>query len=129
MDVPTFNVAFQAFDQASWSHPIGSALLQLWSAVEALFRPGSRDIGRTLSKCVATYLEGPGAKRDSLFTHTRDLYERRGLTAHAAEPPDAETAIHTFALARKCFIRAFQECKLPSAKLLIDSWTSKTAAP
>ena len=126
MDTPSFNVAFQALDQASWSHTIGGALLMLWSSVEALIRPGTRDIACTLSKCVATYLEKPGARRDRLFTTTRRLYERRGLTAHAAEPPDSVTVKDTFAIARRSFLRAFQDGALPERKLLLERWTSRT---
>jgi hypothetical protein len=126
MDIPSFNAAFQAFDQACWSQTVGSALLMLWSSIEALIRPGARDIGCTLSKCVATYLEEPGARRDRLFAATRRLYERRGVTAHAAELPDGITAKDTFAIARRCFLRALQDETLPEGKLLLERWTKRT---
>jgi hypothetical protein len=125
MDTPTFNVAFQAFDQAIWSHPIGSALMMIWASVEALIRPGDQDITRTLASCIAAYLEPPGAQRDRLFTTIRGLYQLRGYTAHAAEPPTDETIRKTFAVARLCFIRAFEQCALPDAQLLMAKWKQK----
>lgn len=125
MDTPTFNVAFQAFDQAMWSHPIGSALMMIWASVEALIRPGDQDITRTLASCIAAYLESPGAQRDRLFTTIRDLYQLRGYTAHAAEPPGEQTIRQTFGVARRCIIRAFEQCALPDVKLLIAKWEQK----
>lgn len=125
MDTPAFNVAFQAFDQAMWSHPIGSALLMIWASVEALIRPGDKDITRTLASCIATYLEPPGAKRERLFTIVRDLYRLRGFTVHAAEPPTEQTIRQTFAVVRRCYIRAFEQCTLPDAQLLIHKWKHK----
>jgi len=125
MDIPSFNAAFQAFDQASWSHDVGSALLMLWAAIEALFRPGNRDIARTLSICIACYLEGPDASRDRLFARVRDLYKLRGSTAHAAVTPQTQTASAVFEIGRRCFIKAFDQCILPEASGLLNKWKSK----
>lgn len=125
MDIPGFNAAFQAFDQAMWSHPIGSALMLIWASVEALIRPGDKDITRTLASCIAAYLEPPGTGRDRLFTTVRDLYRLRGFTAHAAEPPAEQTIQKTFAVVRRCFIRAFEQCVLPDAQSLTQKWKQK----
>ena len=125
MDIPSFNAAFQAFDQASWSHDVGSALLMLWASIEALFRPGGRDIARTLSVSIACYLEGPGGSRDRLFTRVRDLYKLRGSTAHAAITPDLQASGAVFEIARQCFIKAFDQCILPDASALLIDWKSK----
>jgi hypothetical protein len=125
MDSPSFNVAFQAFDQAMWSHPIGSALMMIWASVEALIRPGDQDITRTLCSCIAAYLEPPGTQRDRLFTTIRDLYKMRGFTAHAAEPPDEQTIRQTFEVVRRCFIRAFEQCVPPDSQSLMHNWKQK----
>lgn len=125
MDVPSLNAAFQAYDQAVWSYPIGSALLMVWSSIEAMFRPGGRDIARTLSICVASYLEPPGTRRDALFTKVRDLYQKRGLTVHSAASPDDRTAAETFAIGRRCFIRVFEHQVLPNADSLLLNWRAK----
>ena len=62
-----FNRAFQTFDNAIWAHSASSAIIMAWAALETLFRPGRRQITKTLAICIATFLHPGGPDRDRAY--------------------------------------------------------------
>ena len=57
MDDGRFNLAYRALDGSHSSSSLSSAMLLIWSALEALFRPGRKNLTHRLSLCIATYIE------------------------------------------------------------------------
>ncbi|MEL7065671.1 MAG: hypothetical protein AAFP00_18165, partial [Bacteroidota bacterium] len=57
MDDTKFNLAYRALESAQRASSLAEALILIWSSIEALIRPGSKNLGHKLSLGVATYLE------------------------------------------------------------------------
>lgn len=120
-----FNLAFRALDSAHIAADPSSAMLLVWSAIEALFRPGRNQITHRLSAAVATYLTADPASRDTRYQEIKKLYESRGLISHAAERPKFSEVAASFHLARKCFVTAMESQSLPDSASLLTRWRGR----
>ena len=69
------NLAFQAFDQSSFTRDPKLALLLLWGGLEGLFSPSSSELRFRVSTNIATFLEPPGEGRGLLQRKAAKLYE------------------------------------------------------
>ena len=122
-----FSLAFKTLDQAWFAESHGSIMVLLWSAIEALFRPGDRDITKTLARMIATYLTDDPRVRDRRFQEIKDLYKVRSEMVHAARAP-AEEPINAIAkIARQVFIRTIELGEVPDSDLLQVAWSERTA--
>lgn len=120
-----FALAFQTYDEAAFAENPATAMILLWSALEALFRPGSRDITKRLSRMIATYITKDPRERDRLYQQVKELYETRGQMVHAARPPRMESVDLTAGLARQAFMNAFEEGKAPDPEKLSEAWSER----
>ncbi|WP_417799064.1 hypothetical protein [Terasakiella pusilla] len=118
--------AFRAYDGSHSASSINTAKMLLWSAVEALFRPGDRDIRKTLSKLIATFLHVPSPSRDSCFSKVSSLYQVRGQIAHAAEQANGRMLWETAQIVRECFVKVFEDGIVPDRQELLDQWKTGT---
>jgi hypothetical protein len=125
LNMPAFNRAFQTFDSAIWAHSPGSAVIMSWTALETLFRPGRRQITKSLSTCIATFLHGPGPERDRAYQRIERLYEARGSAAHDAQAPEAEQLLDSFALARRALVKCLDLRTAPDAEDLLRRWKDR----
>lgn len=121
-----FNLAFRALDSAHGSTMPGNAMLLIWSALEALLRPGQPNTTQKLCASIATYLEPSPSLRDRLFQDVKRLYEVRGQITHAAEHPTFDDVVASFAIARRCFLRALELTAVPDSGALMTQWKART---
>lgn len=126
MDIPEFNLAYQALESAQRASSPAEAVILIWSSLEALIRPGSTRLAHRLSFAIATYLESDLSARDRLYAASKDLYAVRGQVTHAAEPPSAKDATAAFNLARRCFLKAIELKEPPKFHELESKWKART---
>jgi hypothetical protein len=126
LDQSAFNRALQTFDSAIWAHSPSSAVLMIWAALEALFRPGRRDITKILSASIAAYLQPPDGTRDRIFQKIVTLYGARGDAVHDAQSPENRQLIDSFALARRVFNKCVAEGECPSSDTLFRAWKERS---
>lgn len=122
-----FALALKTLDQAWFAESRGSIMVLLWSAIEALFRPGDRDITKTLARMIATYLTDDARVRDRRFQEIKDLYKVRGEMVHAARAPAEALIDATAKIARQVFIRAIELGEVPDPERLQAAWSERTA--
>jgi hypothetical protein len=120
-----FSLAMQSNDRACYAESLGTAMVLLWSSVEALFRPGGRDITKTLSRMIATYLTDDPRVRDRIYQEIKALYEVRGAMIHAARIPDRVSVEKTANFVRQSLIRAIEEGHPPEGQRLLTAWSSR----
>jgi len=125
MEDSKFNLAYRALESAQRASSLVEAVILIWSAVEALIRPGSMNVAHRLSLGIATYLETDLPSRDKLYARAKELYAIRGQVTHAAEPPKADDVIETFNLARRCFLKAIEANNAPDFSNLEINWKLK----
>lgn len=126
MGEPSFSIAFLALDAAHSANSRSSAKMLIWSAIEALFRPGKEQITKRLCAAVATYLHADPARRDREYQRVHDLYEARGQVAHAAETPEERDVVAAFVIAKSCFVRAIEDREQPNTMMLLERWRNRT---
>lgn len=126
MKDPKFNLAYRALESAQRASSLVEAIILLWSAIEALMRPGAKNLAHRLSFGLATYLESELSSRDRLYGRAKGLYAVRGQTTHAAEPPSAKDVVATFNLARRCFLKAIELNSPPHFGELETKWKTRT---
>lgn len=126
MENSGFNLAFRALSSSHRASSIGEAMLLIWSAIEALFRPGSNKITHKLSLAVATCIEDDPSDRDKTYQKVRSLYAVRGQISHAAEKPSIEDTISSYKIARKCFLKAMENTSIPDFSNLEVKWKTRT---
>ena len=122
-----FSLAMQSNDRAYHAESLGTAMILLWSSVEALFRPGARDIAKSLSRMVATYLSDNPTVRDRTYQEVKALYKLRGDMIHAARMPDRISVERTAEIARRALMRSIEEERLPEGQRLLTAWSSRKA--
>ncbi|MEA5162477.1 hypothetical protein U5903_16990 [Cereibacter johrii] len=122
-----FSLAIQSNDRAYHAESLGTAMVLFWSSVEALFRPGGRDITKTLSIMVATYLSDNARVRDRTYQEIKALYKVRGDMIHAARMPDRISVERTAKIARQALIRSIEEGQLPEGQRLLTAWSNRKA--
>ncbi|HEX6978277.1 MAG TPA: hypothetical protein VF342_03170 [Alphaproteobacteria bacterium] len=125
LDDAGFNRAFQTFDSAIWAHSPGSAVIMAWASLETLFRPGRRQITKTLASCIAAFLYPAGPERDRAYQWIERLYEARGNAAHAAQVPEAQQLLDSFELARRSLSKCLDSRSLPEAEELLARWKER----
>ena len=123
-----FLPAFVSFDEAPSSPNPRSRMLILWSALEALFRPGRPNTGDRLGKAAAVMLAGGVSDRDAIFREVRDRYQRRGDIAHASLTPTVTEVEELGVLAASCFQRVIEAGRIPSLDELLTQWRTRTMA-
>ncbi len=122
---PAFSRSFLTFDEAIWARNAGSAVIMAWTALETLFRPGRRQITKTLAVLIASFLTEPGSDRDRMYQHVEDLYEARGGVAHDAQIPEVEQLLDSFDLARRCLRKCLEIGEMPQAEELMANWKAR----
>ncbi len=125
MNVPSINRAIRTFDQVVWSHNVDAAIAMMWASLETFFRPGQRQITKTLCSSIATFLLPPGPNRDQLFHTATKLYEIRGNVVHDLQSPEANHLFDTYDLARRCFVRCFESGLGPDPQDLMHRWKNR----
>ena len=125
MEDPKFNLAYRALESAQRASSLVEAVILIWSAIEALIRPGSLNVAHKLALGIATYLETDLPTRDKLYARAKGLYAVRGQVTHAAEPPKADDVVETFNLARRCFLKAIAANSPPNFSDLEVNWKAK----
>jgi hypothetical protein len=118
--------ALRAYDGTHSASSVNTAKMLLWSAAEALFRPGDRDIRKTLAKLISAFLHAPSPARDSCFSKVSRLYQIRGQITHAAEQTDGRTLLETAQIVRDCFVKVFENGATPDRTTLLDQWKTGT---
>lgn len=122
MNDPVFGRAFCAFDGAIWAHSAGSALVTIWAALEALVRPGEREITKGLASSLVAFLEPPGPRRDRMFGRVKSLYQARGGSAHASRSPEGQQLLASFEIGRQVFVSCINKAALPKFAELQEMW-------
>jgi Apea-like HEPN len=125
MDIDHFNRAVQTFDTIIWAHSSGNAIVMLWAALEALFRPGRANVTKTLAACMATFLYPPGGGRDRMYQKVERLYEARGSAAHNSQVPATEQLRDSFLIAGQCITKCIESAKLPDPQELASQWKER----
>lgn len=125
MDVEHFGRAVQTLDGAIWAHSPGSAIIMVWAAIETLFRPGRRQVTRTLSTCIAALLCAAGPDRDRVYQKVEQLYEARGSAAHDSRVPESEQLLDSLHIARHCIAKCIDDRHLPDADDLVRRWKER----
>lgn len=120
-----FNRAFQTFDNAIWAHSASSAIIMAWAALETLFRPGRRQITKTLAICIATFLHPGGPDRDRAYQEIERLYETRGSAVHDGRLPETEQLLSSFQFARRSIAKCLETREMPNAEELLKRWKER----
>lgn len=122
-----FSLSLQSCDRAYLSDSLATAMVLFWSSLEALFRPGSQDLTKTLSLMIATYLSDNPSVRDRKFQEIKALYKVRGEMVHAARMPDRNSVERTAEITRLVLMRSIEEYQLPEGQRLLSAWSSRKA--
>ncbi|MEZ5994118.1 MAG: hypothetical protein R3C25_00025 [Hyphomonadaceae bacterium] len=125
MDDAGFNLAYRALDESHRGATRGSAMLLIWSALEALFQPTPHKITHKISAAIATYLESDVQKRDAFYQSNRALYGTRSAITHKAQEPDLLDLVNSFYLARRCFLRCLEAKTLPDFTALMKQYDTR----
>jgi hypothetical protein len=125
MDDGGFNLAFRSLDESHSATALASSMLLIWSALEALFRPGRGQITHRLCAAIATFLNKVPSDRDAEYAKAKRLYESRGSITHAATPPEFKDVADSFFLARRCFILAIERHSVPAIDALLQVWRER----
>lgn len=129
MTDPIFARSFGTYDAAAWQPSIPAATLALCSGLEALMRPGRRDMTKRLARIVAAYLSDEPVLRGMHYQMVLDLFAFRGRVAHAANGLPIEIWHATRLLARPVFIQCLEEGRLPDPDALDKAWGQITPEP
>jgi hypothetical protein len=122
MSDATFARSFGTYDGAAWQPSIPAAVLSLCSALEALMRPGRRDMTKRLARLVAAYLSEEPVLRDMHYQMVLDVFAYRGGVAHAAKWLPIEIWHATQLLVRPVFIQCLETGHLPDPDALETEW-------
>ena len=122
MDIEHFNRAYQTMDSAPFAHSSGAAMVMIWAALETLFRPGQHQLTKRLSKAIATHLEEPGVKRETLQQRIAQLYELRGSSVHNSHETTGAALAESARLARLAFITCIAQGAVPDCDTLLHRW-------
>lgn len=122
MKDPIFATAFVTYDGAAWQPSVPAGTLALCSALEALMRPGRRDMTKRLARVVAAYLTDEPVLRSLHHQTVLDLFGHRGAAAHAAKWLPIEIWHAAQLLVRPTFIQCLDDGKLPDPEALDRSW-------
>lgn len=125
MDTPHLNRAMQTFDGALWAHSRGSAIVMVWAAMETLFRPGQRNIAKSLSTSMATFIEPPGRQRERLQQRIAFLYEARGNSIHDSQVPEREALLESIAVGRRALMSCLETNLVPNIDELRAKWAAE----
>lgn len=93
-----YRLLFDAFDQVQFNRSPDLALLQLWSALEALFSPARPELRYRVSINIASYLAPPGSERMSLYRQVVKLYDARSSAAHGGDAETLQPLTETYSL-------------------------------
>ena len=102
-------------------------MVLLWSAIEALFRPGDRDITKVLARRIATFLMDDPRVRDRYFQEIKALYKVRGEMVHVGREPSDAAIEATAKIARQIFMQAIELGNVPDAERLDAAWLGRSA--
>jgi hypothetical protein len=122
---PIFNRVMRTLDSVINVTHAGSGILIAWAAIEALFRPGHKQITDRVCKGLATYLYAPGLERDRAYPKIVASYGARGGAVHAGDTPEAEQLEFAFALARRAVGTTIEQKALPDIEMLLVRWTAR----
>lgn len=125
MGIQSFNLAYRAMEAAQRASTFAEAAIMVWSSIEALLRPGPRNVAHRLSFALATYLEEDPAARDRLYGEAKRLYAVRGQIIHAAEPPPPKDVVAAFRLARRSILLTIENGTLPEFDDLEARWKAR----
>jgi hypothetical protein len=125
MKDPIFNRVIRTLDSVINVTHAGSGILIAWAAIEALLRPGQKQITDRVCKGLATYLYPPGSGRDRAYPKIVASYGARGGAVHAGDTPEAEQLEFAFALARRAVGTAIEQKALPDIDMLLVRWTGR----
>lgn len=109
-----FNLAFQAFDQSTFTRDPTLALLLLWSALEPLFSPAKAELRFRISANIATFLEHAGSKRAALQKEIAKLYDARSAAAHGGSQQALKPLTETYTLMRRILLRMVDGNRVPT---------------
>lgn len=126
LEDPIFARAFGTYDGAAWQPSIPAAILALCSALEALMRPGRRDMTKRLARIVAAYLSDEPVLRGMHYQMVIDLFAYRGGIAHAAKWLPIEIWHAAQLLVRPVFIECLEKGELPDPESLEQAWSLMT---
>lgn len=121
-----FSLSIQSNDRAYQADSLATAMVLFWSSLEALFRPGSQEITKTLSSMIATYLSDNPSVRDRTFQEVKALYKVRGDMIHAARIPNRTSVERTAEIARRALMRSIEEKQLPEGGRLLKAWSGRS---
>lgn len=122
MKDPIFNRVVLTLDSVINVTHAGSGILIAWAAIEALLRPGQKQITDRVCKGLAAHLYPPGSERDRAYSKIVASYGARGGAVHAGDPPEAEQLEFAFDLARRAVGGAIEQRALPDIDVLLDRW-------
>lgn len=122
LESESFRLSFLAFDKSHSSTSMSEAMLLIWSAIEALFRPGRSRITHRLCAAISCYLESEKSGIDRFYNIVRELYEKRGEISHAARAPDAKSVVESYDIARRCIVKSLEVSSLPSTDELMEKY-------
>jgi len=125
MKDPIFNRVMRTLDSVINVTHAGSGILIAWAAIEALLRPGQKQITDRVCKGLATYLYAPGSERDRAYPKIVASYLARGGAVHAGDTPEAEELGFAFALARRAVCTAIEQRALPDIDVLLVRWKAR----
>lgn len=125
MDLQSFNLAYRATEAAQRASTLAEATIMAWASIDALLRPGRKNVAHRLCLALSTYLEQKLTVRDKLYGEAKRLYATRGQVVHAAETPSTEDVVATFQLARRCILLTIENGHLPDFSQLEARWKAK----
>lgn len=114
--------AFMMFDDICWAVRPQAGILVAWGAIECALRPGRRDTGARLSRCIAALLTDERPEASRIQQQAAQLYDARGRIAHAGDRPGVSDFLDTVQMARRVFTALLTSSTMPKADELESRW-------
>lgn len=111
---PKFYSVLKAFDLATLRGRASSSLLAMWGGLEQIFAPSPGELRYRVAALMASYLEGHGAKRLSLYREILKLYNERCVAAHTAQEVEIAPLVQTYVIMRNVLVRMIDTNQVPT---------------
>jgi hypothetical protein len=111
---PKFYSVLKAFDLATLRGRASSSLLAMWGGLEQIFAPTPGELRYRVAALMASYLEGHGAKRLSLYREILKLYNERCVAAHTAQEVETAPLVQTYVVMRNVLVKMIDANQVPT---------------
>jgi hypothetical protein len=119
VDNSEFRLLFNAFDETQFSRNAELALIQLWSALEALFSPARVELRYRVSTNIASYLFDPSTERMLFQKEILKLYDARSAAAHGRDADTWNPLIDTYSLVKQIIEKIICDRHVPTPEEIV----------